>query len=70
MILGVIYFWLYRVSLAEYLLILRALFPLVADGQIYYGTVSTVSSRLMLFVGDDPELALYFELCVSVCGLN
>jgi hypothetical protein len=22
------------------------------------------------FVGDDPELALYFELCVSVCGLN
>jgi hypothetical protein len=22
------------------------------------------------FVGDDPELALYFELYVSVCGLN
>jgi hypothetical protein len=25
-----------RVSLAEYLLVLRALFPLVADGQMYY----------------------------------
>jgi uncharacterized RDD family membrane protein YckC len=37
MILGVFYFWFYRVSLAEYLLILRALFPLVADGQMYYG---------------------------------
>jgi uncharacterized RDD family membrane protein YckC len=24
-------------SLAEYLLVLRALFPLVADGQMYYG---------------------------------
>jgi hypothetical protein len=22
------------------------------------------------FVGDDPELALYFELYVSVCDLN
>jgi hypothetical protein len=28
---------LWRVSLAEYLLVLRALFPLVADGQMYYG---------------------------------
>jgi hypothetical protein len=26
-----------QVSLAEYLLILRTLFPLVADGQMYYG---------------------------------
>jgi hypothetical protein len=32
-----LYFWLCRVSLAEYLLVLRALFPLVADGQMYYG---------------------------------
>jgi hypothetical protein len=32
MIFGVIYFLLCRVSLAEYLLVLRALFPLVADG--------------------------------------
>jgi hypothetical protein len=31
------YFWFSRVSLAEYLLVLRALFPLVADGQMYYG---------------------------------
>jgi hypothetical protein len=23
-----------------------------------------------VFVGDDPELALYFELYVNVCGLN
>jgi hypothetical protein len=30
-------FWFYQVSLAEYLLVLRALFPLVADGQMYYG---------------------------------
>jgi hypothetical protein len=30
-------FWFCRVSLAEYLLVLRALFPLVADGQMYYG---------------------------------
>jgi hypothetical protein len=30
-------FWFYRVSLAEYLLVLRALFPLVADGQMHYG---------------------------------
>jgi hypothetical protein len=37
MILGVFYFWLCRVSLAEYLLVLRPLFPLVADGQMYYG---------------------------------
>jgi hypothetical protein len=37
MILGVFYFWFYRVSLAEYLLVLRALFPLVADGQMFYG---------------------------------
>jgi hypothetical protein len=29
-------FWFCRVSLAEYLLVLRALFPLVADGQMYY----------------------------------
>jgi hypothetical protein len=33
-----LYFSLCRVSLAEYLLVLRALFPLVvADGQMYYG---------------------------------
>jgi hypothetical protein len=32
-----LYFWLYRVSLTEYLLVLRVLFPLVADGQMYYG---------------------------------
>jgi hypothetical protein len=31
------FFWLCRISLAEYLLVLRALFPLVADGQMYYG---------------------------------
>jgi hypothetical protein len=37
LILGVILFWLCRVSLAEYLLVLKALFPLVADGQMYYG---------------------------------
>jgi hypothetical protein len=30
-------FWFCRVSLVEYLLVLRALFPLVADGQMYYG---------------------------------
>ena len=36
-ILGVTYFWLCRVSLAEYLLVLRVLFPLVVDGQMYYG---------------------------------
>jgi hypothetical protein len=30
------YFWLYQVCLAEYLLVLRVLFPLVADGQMYY----------------------------------
>ena len=36
-ILGVIYFRLCRVSLVEYLLVLRVLFPLVADGQMYYG---------------------------------
>ena len=36
-ILGVTYFRLCRVSLAEYLLVLRVLFPLVADGQMYYG---------------------------------
>jgi hypothetical protein len=32
-----LYFRLCRVSLAEYLLVLRALFPLVTDGQMYYG---------------------------------
>jgi hypothetical protein len=37
MILGVIYFRLCRVSLVGYLLVLRALFPLVIDGQMYYG---------------------------------
>jgi hypothetical protein len=31
------YFWLYQVSLAEYVLILKVLFPLAADGQMYYG---------------------------------
>ena len=36
-ILGVTYFWLCRVSLAEYLLVLRVLFPLVADRQMYCG---------------------------------
>jgi hypothetical protein len=30
-ILGVTLFWLCRVSLAEYLLVLRVLFPLIAD---------------------------------------
>jgi hypothetical protein len=30
-------FWFCRVSLAEYLFVLRALFPLVADRQMYYG---------------------------------
>jgi hypothetical protein len=37
MILGVFYFWFCQVSLADYLLVLRALFPLVADVQMYYG---------------------------------
>jgi hypothetical protein len=32
MILGVFYFRFCQVSLAEYFLVLRALFPLVADG--------------------------------------
>jgi hypothetical protein len=32
-----LYFWLWWVSLAEYLLVLRILFPLVADWQMYYG---------------------------------
>ena len=36
-ILGVTYFRLCQVSLAEYLLVLRVLFPLVVDGQMYYG---------------------------------
>jgi hypothetical protein len=36
MLLGVFYFRLCRVSLVEYLLVLRALFSLVADGQMYY----------------------------------
>jgi hypothetical protein len=36
-ILGVTLFWLWRISLVEYLLVLRVLFPLVADGQMYYG---------------------------------
>jgi len=31
------YFGLRQVSLAEYLLILRVLFPFVADGEMYYG---------------------------------
>jgi hypothetical protein len=31
------YFSLRRVSLAEYFLVLRALFPFVVDGQMYYG---------------------------------
>jgi hypothetical protein len=30
-------FWFCRVSLAEYLLVLGPLFPLVADGLMYYG---------------------------------
>jgi hypothetical protein len=30
-------FWFCQVTLAEYILVLRALFPLVADGQMYYG---------------------------------
>jgi hypothetical protein len=37
MIIGVKLFLLCRVSLAEYLLVLRDLFPLVADEQMYYG---------------------------------
>jgi hypothetical protein len=36
MILGVFYFRFCWVSLAEYLLVLRALFSLVADRQMYY----------------------------------
>jgi hypothetical protein len=32
-----LYFSLRRVSLAEYLLVLRVCLPLVADGQMYYG---------------------------------
>jgi hypothetical protein len=36
MILGVFYFRFCQISLAEYLLVLRALFPPVADGQMYY----------------------------------
>jgi hypothetical protein len=37
MILGVFYFRFCRVSLAEYFLVLRALFPFVADVRMYYG---------------------------------
>ena len=38
MILEESYFGLWRVSLAEYLLVLRVLFPCCfADGQMYYG---------------------------------
>ena len=35
--LGVFYFWFCRVSLAEYLLVLRVLFPIVVDGTVYHG---------------------------------
>jgi hypothetical protein len=37
MILGVILISVMSGKLAEYLLVLRALFPLVADRQMYYG---------------------------------
>ena len=72
-----LYFRLCRVSLAEYLLVLRVLFPLVADGQIITATISTAFIRrwVMLrtmgmvipyvssnaFVGDDHQLALYLN---------
>jgi hypothetical protein len=36
MILGVLYFWFCRVSLAEYLLVLRVYFPPVVDDQFYF----------------------------------
>ena len=36
-LLGVIYFGLWRVSLAEYILVLRVYFPLVADDVLYNG---------------------------------
>ena len=76
-ILGVIYFRLCRVSLAEYLLVLRVLFPLVADGRCITAIVSTafilrwVMLRTMgmvipyvssnAFVGDAHSLALYLN---------
>ena len=76
-ILGVIYFRLCRVSLAEYLLVLRVLFPLVADGQMYYGyCINCLYLRWVMlrtmgmvvpyvssdaFVGDDHSLALYLN---------
>jgi hypothetical protein len=37
MILGVSYFLLRRVSLAEYILVLTVLFPPVADDMLYQG---------------------------------
>ena len=37
MILGVIYFGFRQVSLAEYILVLRVYFPLVADDLLYQG---------------------------------
>jgi hypothetical protein len=42
--------------------------PLSCDGRSlgpWAVVIPYVSSDV--FVGDDPELALYFELCVSVC---
>jgi hypothetical protein len=41
MILGVFYFYLCRVSLAEYIPVLRVLFPLVADDVLYSGCCIT-----------------------------
>ena len=37
MILGVFYFCFCRVSLAEYLLVLRVYLPPIADDQFYFG---------------------------------
>jgi hypothetical protein len=38
-----------------------------AMGEAYnHGQWSFTTSRLMLLLEDDPELALYFELCMSV----
>jgi hypothetical protein len=69
-----------RVSLAEYFLVLRALFPLVADVlRLLYQLPLSCDGRSLgpwamvihyissdVFVGDNPELALYFELCECV----
>jgi hypothetical protein len=51
MILGVLYFWVCRVSLAEYLLVLRVYFPPVADDQFYF----VCSKYCLLPTGDEDK---------------